>query len=89
MKRLLLVSIVLVLSLSCWHFKDYDVDLSTPENTLVSYYEGFRKSDFEYPKKTMETSIAPGARKRFDLLKPAFRLAMVLVIIFFNSGDLK
>ncbi len=70
MKRLLLASIVLILSLSCWHSKDYHVDLLTPEKALKTYNEAIRTSDFEYQKKTVVSWIEPIAKERFDRVKP-------------------
>jgi len=70
MKRILLVSIVLILSLSCWHSKDYDVDLSTPEKALKTYYEAFRTSDFEYQKRTVVSWNEDLAEKRFSVVSP-------------------
>ena len=73
MKRILLVSAVLILSLSCWHSKDYDVDLSTLEKTLRSYYEGFKRSDFEYQKKTVVSWTEPIARETFNVVSPILK----------------
>jgi hypothetical protein len=80
MKRLLLVSIVLILSLSCWHSKDYDVDLSTPEKALRTYYEAFRKSDFEYQKKTVVSWIEPFAQGRFNVVSPILQTYEIIEI---------
>jgi hypothetical protein len=79
MKTFLVMVIGLASCLSyCSAAKDDTPNLSTPENTLVSYYEGFRKSDFEYQRKTIESSIGSAARKRFDLLKPVFGSYQIL-----------
>jgi hypothetical protein len=70
MKTILLVSAVLILSLACWHSKDYDVDLSTPEKALKTYYEALRTSDFEYQKKTVVSWIEAIAQERFNVVSP-------------------
>ncbi len=80
MNRLLLVSIVFILSLSCWDSKDNNVDLSTPEKTLRSYYEGFKKSDFKYQKRTMESSIESFGKETFDRVKPFLQSYEILKI---------
>jgi hypothetical protein len=80
MKRLLLVSIVLILSLSCWHSKDYDVDLSTPEKTLKTYYEAFKTSDFERQRRTIESSIESFGKERFDRVEPTLQGYEILKI---------
>ncbi len=80
MKRLLLVGIVFILSLSCSHSKDYDVDLSTPEKTLRTYYDLFKKSDFKHQKRTMESSIESFGKERFDIVKPILRGYEILKI---------
>jgi len=54
MKRILLVSAVLILSLSCCRSEEYDVDLSTPEKTLRAYYDAFKRSDFKHQKRTIK-----------------------------------
>jgi hypothetical protein len=73
MKRLLLVGIVLILSLSCTHSKDYDVDLSTPEKTVATYYDGFKRSDFKYQKETVVRWYEDIAEKRFSIVNPILR----------------
>jgi hypothetical protein len=80
MKRILLVSIVLILSLSCWHSKNYDVNLSTPEKTLKTYYEAFKTSDFELQRRTMESSYELIGKERFDIIRPILQSYQILKI---------
>jgi hypothetical protein len=80
MKRILLVSIVLILSLSCWRSEDYNVDLSTPEKTLKTYYEAFKTSDFKHQKRTIEGSIESIDKKRFDMIRPILQSYQILKI---------
>ena len=80
MKRILLVSIVLLLILSCWHSKNYDTDLSTPEKTLKTYYEAFKTSDFEHQRRAMESSIESIGKERFDIIRPILQSYQILKI---------
>jgi hypothetical protein len=80
MKRALFVSIVLVLSLSCWHSQDHDIDLSTPEKTLRSYYEGFKRSDFWFQKRTLPSWNESLAEERFDVVNPILQSYQILEI---------
>jgi len=80
MKRILLVSIVLLLSLSCWHSKSYDTDLSTPEKTLKTHYEAFKTSDFEHQRRAMESSIESIGKERFDIIRPILQSYQILKI---------
>jgi hypothetical protein len=80
MKRILLVSIVLILSLSCWRSEDYNVDLSTPEKTLKTYYEAFKTSDFKHQKRTIEGSIESIDKKGFDMIRPILQSYQILKI---------
>ena len=80
MKRILLVSAVLILNLSCWHSEEYDVDLSTPEKTLRAYYDDFKRSDFKHQKMTMESSIESIGKERFDIVKPILQGYEILEI---------
>jgi hypothetical protein len=80
MKKILLLSIGLILSLSCWRSEDYNIDLSTPEKTLRSYYEGFKRSDFEYQKKTILSPTDPVAKERFDVVNPILQSYQILKI---------
>jgi hypothetical protein len=80
MRRPLFIIIVVISSLLCWCSKDKDVDLSTPEKTLKNYYEAFTKSDFEYQKKTLLTSIEAIAKKRFDVINPILQSYQILKI---------
>jgi hypothetical protein len=61
---------MLISSLPCWCSGDNHVDLSTPEKTLRSYYEGFKRSDFEYQKKTLLSSIQPIGKEIYDVVSP-------------------
>jgi hypothetical protein len=70
MNRILLVSTVLILSLSCCLSEEYEVDLSTPEKTLRAYYDAYKRSDFKHQKRTMESSIESIGKERFDIVKP-------------------
>jgi hypothetical protein len=70
MKIILLVAVMLISGLACWCSGGNDVDLSTPEKTLRSYYEGFKKSDFEYQKQTLLSSIEPIGKERYDVVSP-------------------
>jgi hypothetical protein len=80
MKRILLLSAVLMLSLSCWGSEEQDVDLSTPEKTLRAYYDLFKKSDFKHQKRTMESSIESLGKERFDRVKPILQGYEILKI---------
>jgi hypothetical protein len=80
MKRVFLVSIVLILSLSCWHSKNYDTDSSTPEKTLKTYYEAFKTSDFELQRRTMESSYESIGKERFDIIRPILQSYQILTI---------
>jgi hypothetical protein len=65
--RIILSVVVMLLSglaFSC--LGDNDVNLSTPEKTIRSYYEGFKRSDFEYQKKTLLDPAEPSAKSGFD-----------------------
>lgn len=66
MKIILSVVVILLSGLACGCIGDNDVDLSTPEKTVRSYYEGFKRSDFEYQKKTLLDPSDPSAKSRFD-----------------------
>jgi hypothetical protein len=80
MKRILLVSILLIASLSCWPSENYTADLSTPEKTLKSYYEAFKTSDFERQKRTLESSIESIGKERFNTVRPVLQGHQILRI---------
>jgi hypothetical protein len=73
MRRVLFISIVLISSLACWCSSGNGVNLSTPEKTLRSYYEGFKRSDFEYQKKTLLSSIEVIGKERFHAVSPVLQ----------------
>ncbi len=81
MKRLLFIaSIILISSFVCCRSKDNAIDLSTPEDTIRSYYAAFRKSNFEVQKKTLLSSIESTAKKRFDVVNPILKSYQILKI---------
>ena len=80
MEKILFVIIVLISSLSCQRSENYSADLSTPEKTLKSYYEGFKTSDFEYQKKTVLSSIESIGKERFDTVRPILQSYQILKI---------
>ena len=53
--------------------RHYDVDLSTPERTVTSYYDGFKRSDFKYQKRTVVRWYEDIAEKRFNVVNPILR----------------
>lgn len=96
MKRVLFIlSLILLSSLVCWCSKDHAIDLSTPENTLKSYYEAFEKSGFEYQKKTLQSSIESAGKERFNVIRPILLSHQILKIrvvkekeySFYQEGD--
>ncbi len=73
MKRtsfIIIIGIVVTLSVGCYCSVNHGPDLSTPENTIKSYYGAFEASDFDAQKKTLLTSIESIARKRFEVVNP-------------------
>jgi hypothetical protein len=70
MKRTLFASVVLILSLSCSHSRDYHVNQSTPGEAIKTYYEAFRTSDFRHQKETVVSWIEDWAEERFKLVCP-------------------
>jgi hypothetical protein len=96
MKRVLFIlSLLLLLSLVCSCSKDLAIDLSTPENTLKSYYEAFGKSGFGYQKKTLQSSIESAGKERFNIIRPILLSHQILKIrvvkekeySFYQEGD--
>jgi len=75
-----IVSIILISSFACCYSKDHAVDLSTPENTIKSYYAAFKTSDFGVQKKTLLSSIESTAKKRFDVVNPILQSYQILKI---------
>jgi hypothetical protein len=82
MKRVLfIVSILVISSFVCCRSKDNTIiDLSTPENTIRSYYAAFKTSDFEVQKKTLLSSIESTAKKRFDVVNPILQSYQILKV---------
>lgn len=92
------LSILIIISLSsliCWCSKNQTIDLSTPENTLKSYYDAFKKSNFERQKRTLLSSIELVGKERFNAVEPILRSYQILQIRvvkekeyrFFQEGD--
>ena len=75
-----IVSIILISSFACYCSKNHAMDLSTPENTIKSYYTAFKTSDFEGQKKTLLSSIESIAKKRFDVVNPILQSYHILKI---------
>jgi hypothetical protein len=80
MRRASFIIIVLISSLLCGCSKNNDVGLSTPGKTLKSYYEAFKKSDFEYQKRTLQSSIQLIGKERFDLINPILQSYQIFEI---------
>jgi hypothetical protein len=80
MRRASFIIIVLISSLLCGCSKNNDVGLSTPEKTLKSYYEAFKKSDFEYQKRVLPSSIQLIGKERFDSINPILQSYQILEI---------
>ena len=80
MRRASFIIVVVISSLLCWCSKNNDVGLSTPEKTLKSYYDAFKKSDFEYQKRVLPSSIQLIGKERFDSIYPILQSYQILEI---------